>query len=181
MSFFIRTNESIRRTGVVTQMSVHFPTILPMHIDLDYCHQRWIVIDIENERTNTDTILQILNSNGLVACQEEGPIDNYNEVVCQVELERAPLQPPSLQSPPSLLLSTPNRDKGITLQLNMECYQIYNDSKRFLACLRNKSRVQLSTLDLDKAYSRIQETFGGDTIDPQSFVPTMKPHTVVFE
>jgi hypothetical protein len=153
-----------------SEISIYFPNLLPMYIDLEYCQQRWLLINIEGNVTNTDTVIDKFNANGLVASKEGGYFGNYNELVCQVDTATQPT--------PSLL--TPFLNGRITVSINVECYKIYEDSERFIVCIRNKSRVKLSTKVLDSTFDTIQNALSGEKIDPKHFVPEMTSHTVVF-
>ena len=151
-----------------SKMSIYFPNLLPMYIYSEYCHQRWLLIKIENNVTNTETVIDKFKANGLVASKEGGYFGNYNEIVCQVDTTTQPT--------PSLLTPFLNG----TVSINVECYKIYEDSERFLVCVRNKSRVKMSSKALDSKFDTIQNAFNGEEIDPKHFVPEMTSHTVVF-
>ena len=150
------------------EISIYFPNLLPMYIDLEYCQQRWLLIKIENNVTNTDTVIDKFNANGIVASKEGGYFGNYNEIVCQVDTT----------TQTSLLAPKPNGRSSVSI--NVECYKNYDDSKRFIVCIRNKSRVKMSTKALDSIFDTIQHALNGEKMDPQHFVPEMKSHTVVF-
>lgn len=151
-----------------SKMSISFPNLLPMYIDSEYCHQRWLLIKIENNVTNTETVIDKFKANGLVASKEGGYFGNYNEIVCQVDTTTQPT--------PSLL----TRFLNGTVSINVECYKMYEDSERFIVCIRNKSRVQMSTKALDSKFDTIQNALNGEKVDPKHFVPEMTSHTVVF-
>lgn len=156
-------------------MSIYFPNLLPMYIDSGYCHQRWLVINVENDVTNTDTIIEKLHSNGLEASKEDGYFGNYNEIVCQVETNTGP----SFLGT-SLLVPSMNSTGRRKLALNIECYKIHDDAQKFITCIRNKSKVRITHLKLDSIFDTIQCALNGNVIDPKNFVPEIKNHTVVF-
>lgn len=127
-------------------MSIHFPEIKPIYVDLNYTKPEiWLRLSTTLQTTDIASVVNTFETKGLTLKEDDDLFGPNNEMSCTIPMDIQETSPPRL-----------GQTGLFPLTLTVECYRMKDVQNAFIVRICNKSRLSVDHTSLTAALNRVK-------------------------